>query len=332
MHLSPDIKTECPDEIFYAAKNAGLDFLVLTPHTPRRRIYSDYFLMEGYNNDVLIFAGEEADEFSGLNHVLVYGNKNWLGKTNIEKTLFFAEKNSSLLFAAHPDGKHRLFGFEIDHRWRKRDLLEFLTGLEVWSLLFDFASRTNPSNVVIRYLRFPENLRGPFSPTLNLWDSVAEKRKFVGVAGLDIHPLRYGIKCLDIKKTFSYEFVFRILRNHILTEKVLTKNAHQDIKAVENALRQGRIFFANDFLADSTGFFFGTQDRKFTMGDTVDFDDSLLIELPEQADVKIKNSAQTLSFKNTKRIIFKGKRTGPHRVEVYYKEKPWIFSNHMYLR
>ncbi|MCM8824642.1 MAG: hypothetical protein NC937_00610 [Candidatus Omnitrophica bacterium] len=320
------------NEIASAAKKAGLDFLVLTPHTPARKRNPDYFLIEGYKDGIVLIAGEEADERSGFNHVLVFGNKGWLGKTEVEKIVFSSEKESFISFAAHPDGKHRLFGFEIDHRWRKRDLLEFLTGLEVWSLLFDFASRTNPSNVVIRYLRFPENLRGPFSPTLNLWDSVAEKRKFVGVAGLDIHPLRYGIKCLDIKKTFSYEFVFRILRNHILTEKVLTKNAHQDIKAVENALRQGRIFFANDFLADSTGFFFGTQDGKFTMGDTVDLDDSLLIELPEKADVKIKNSTQTLSFKNTKRIIFKGKRTGPHRVEVYYKEKPWIFSNHMYLR
>ncbi|MCM8788816.1 MAG: hypothetical protein NC907_03390, partial [Candidatus Omnitrophica bacterium] len=112
IHLSPDIKNGQLDEIVNAAKSACLDFLALTPHTPRRERYSDYFLLEGYSNGILILAGDEADECSGLNHILFFGNKGWLGKTNIEKTLSFAEKNSSLSFAAHPDGKHRLFGFE----------------------------------------------------------------------------------------------------------------------------------------------------------------------------------------------------------------------------
>ena len=331
IHLNPDIRDDNFNIIVSGAINSGLDFLILNPHTPCRKRSLDYFLMEGYRDGVLILAGEEADEKTGLNHILVYGKKNWVGRRPLEEIVKFIENNSLISFAAHPDGKHRLFGFQNDHRWTKRHLLNFLTGIEVWSLLFDFSARTNPSNVLIRYLAFPGNLKGPSFSTLSLWDRIAKIRRFTGVSGLDIHPLRYGLKYFDIKKNFEYGSVFKILRNHILTEKRLTGNSSTDIKIIEDAFRNARVFFANDFIADSTGFFFGTEDRKSTMGDCVNSDKELLVELPEQADARIITAKKVISFKSVRRMVFKPEESGPCRIEVYYRGMPWIFSNHIYV-
>jgi len=331
VHISPGKHHDLLDEIAYDAKKASLNFLLLTPHTPSSLKHQEYFSVEGYRNNVLILAGEEADEKSGKNHILVYGNKNWLGKKPVETMVSSIKENDLLSFAAHPDGKHRLFGFESDHRWTKRHLLENLSGIEVWSLLFDFSRKTNPSNVVFRYFGFPENLDGPLSSTLKLWDRILEKRKFTGVAGLDIHHLKFGMKYLDIKKTFEYGFAFKVLRNHLLCEECLSGDIEKDIKIIAGAFKKGRLFFANDFLADSKGFFFGSEDKKITMGDSIKIGENLLVKLPEKCDVIIKNKGEEFFHKNINELIFHPKYPGWCRVEAYYKERPWIFSNPIYI-
>ncbi len=331
IHLKIDGKKEHFDEIISGAKEAGLNFFILTPHTPHLRNSTEYFSIEGYKDGVLFLAGEEADEKTTFNHLLLYGKKQWQGKQDVEKIINLLKENSCLSFAAHPDGKHRLFGFQTDHRWTKRHLLEFLTGVEVWSLLFDFASKTNPANAVFRYAGFPLNLKGPSNQTLNLWDKIAARKRFTGVAGLDIHPLRYGMEYLDIMNKISYKNVFKTLRNHILCEKKLSGDSIKDIETIVDTFRKARLFFSNDFLADSTGFFFGSEDRRFISGDKVKKGESLLIEVPEKADIFVKNSGFTEFFKDTAKVIFKAERPGPCRVEVYYRGKPWIFSNHIYV-
>ncbi|MCM8758613.1 MAG: hypothetical protein NC906_02420 [Candidatus Omnitrophica bacterium] len=331
IHLSPDLKKDFIDDIVSAAGDSRLDFMILTPHTPYRKKRADYFSIEGYRNGVLLLAGEEADEKSSLNHIIVYGVKNWFGKRNLETIVKDIEKKSLLAFAAHPDGSHMLFGLQTDHRWTKKHLLCSLTGLEIWSLLFDFASRTNPSNMIVRYFCFPQNLKGPSDSVMQLWDRVSMQKKFIGVAGLDIHPLRYGLKYLDIRKVFGYDFVFRTLRNHVLVEEKLTGRSETDVNIIVDAFKRGRVFFANDFLADSTGFFFGTQDKSKTMGDCIGMSENLLIQLPERADVRIKYPKETKFFEKIRNLVFKPEISGPCRVEVYYKERPWIFSNHLYI-
>ncbi|MGB9643299.1 MAG: hypothetical protein ACPL3Q_08920, partial [Candidatus Ratteibacteria bacterium] len=325
IHLDPEQYEKCLDEIAHYARNSGLNFFILTPHTPRNKKHSDYFHCEGYHDKVMILAGEEADEKSSFNHLLVYGKGNWVGRQPIEKIIQRVENDSLLACAAHPYGKHRIFGIESNHQWTKKDFLHSITGMEVWSLLFDFAYKTNPSNMLLRYFRFPENLTGPSWFTMRIWDKMLTERKFVGVAGLDIHPLKYGFRYLDIKKRFKYGFVFKTLRNHILVDREFTGDFSNDRSIVADAFKSGRLFFANDFLADSSGFFFGSEDKTKTMGDDILADRRLIIEVPEHASIRIKNSHKTMCFVNTKKEVIRADIEGFYRVEVYYKEKPWIF-------
>ncbi|HOL35855.1 MAG TPA: hypothetical protein PK303_09045 [bacterium] len=332
IHLNPEQYDKCLDTIAQCARNSGLNFLILTPHTPRNKKHNDYFPCEGYRNKVMILTGEEADEKSPFNHLIVYGEKNWVGRQSIQKIIKRIENNSLLAFAAHPNGKHRIFGIESNHQWTKKEFLDSITGMEVWSLLFDFASKTNPSNMILRYLCFPGNLTGPCDFTMRLWNKMLSKRRFVGIAGLDIHPLKYGFRYLDVKKRFGYEFVFKTLRNHILVDTEFTGDISMDRDIVLNAMKKGRLFFANDLLADSCGFFFGSEDKTKTMGDCFLTGERLIIEITEEADIKVVNSRETIYFEKTKRVGIKASVEGFFRVEVYYKKRPWIFSNPVYIK
>ncbi len=331
IHINPGTKRQTLESIFHDARKSGLDFLILTPHTPSKRKWNDYFSLDGYRNNVLVLAGEEADERSRLNHILIYGNRSWLGKQPVEKIVSCQRKDSLLMFAAHPDGKHRLFGFPVDHRWTKKQLFDSINGLEVWSALFDFARDTNPSNLVFRYFSFPRNFRGPTASTLRLWDTLVKKRKFVGVCGLDIHPLPRIMKHLDLKKTFGFDFVFKTLRNHILTTDKMTGDSENDRNLVVNAFKQGKIFFANDFIADSRGFFFGSHDKKKTIGDVLYPGEEILVELPEKSHVNVRINSEKIYSGDTKRLILKTGVCGACRVEAFYKGRAWIFSNPVFI-
>lgn len=332
IHLNIEKQKDFFDEIVLDAKKANLNFLILTPHTSKRKKHQNYFYSEGYKDRILVLTGEEADEKTGLNHLLLYGNRQWLGKTKVENILSSKKNKPLLTFAAHPDGKHKLFGIQTDHRWTKKNLLKDLTGLEVWSLFFDLAKNTNPSNLVYRYFSFPYKLSGPSDSVLCLWDKLLLEKKIVGVCGLDIHPLPGFIKLFDVKKRIRYGFVFKILRNHILTEEKIVYNFEKDREIVVNAFQNGRLFFANDFVADSTGFFFGSSDRKKTMGDYFSVGEELFVELPEKAFISVKCNSKTIYSGNTRKLFLKTDVCGACRVEAFYKDKPWIFSNPVFIK
>ncbi|HPP66437.1 MAG TPA: hypothetical protein PKX05_00815 [bacterium] len=332
IHINQKINKHIPDTFWAGAQKTGLDFLILSPHTPSKKQWNNYFSLEGYKNNLLVLAGEEADEKSRLNHLLIYGNKSWMGKQAIENIV--SQKNNSLLmFAAHPYGKHTLFGIPVSHKWTKKKLFDSITGIEVWSALFDFAEKTNPLNLPLRYLLFPNNFRGPSAATLRLWDDVVRRKKFfVGVSGLDMHFLPFFLQYLDLKKTFRFDFIFKTLRNHIFTQDKITGDFEKDRDIVIKAFKQGRVFFANDFIADSRGFFFGSADREKTMGDILRPEEECIVELPQKGYINIKSDSQTIYSEETKEFVFKPHICGAWRVEVFYNGKPWIFSNHLFVQ
>jgi len=331
IHINQETEKQTLESIFCEAKQSGLDFIILTPHTPFNRRWNNYFSFEGYKGGLIVLTGEEADEGSGQNHILIYGNKLWLGKKPVEEIVSH-QNNSLLMFAAHPDGQHNLFGFPVDHKWRKRNLFDFLTGLEVWSSLFDFVEKTNPSNLISRYFSFPHNLQGPSFATLQEWDRILKKRRFVGVCGLDMHTLPFLMKFLDVRKIFRFGVIFRTLRNHIFTREKTTGDFEKDRDIIVDAFRQGRIFFANDFIADSRGFFFGSSDREKTMGDFLSIEEEILVEVPEKSYINIKIGSKIVYSGDVKRLVLKPDVFGACRVEVFYKGKAWIFSNPIFIQ
>ncbi|HOL22157.1 MAG TPA: hypothetical protein PLQ41_04790 [bacterium] len=316
-----------------AGEMAGVDFIVVNNHTPKKIFlkHEKTFNKEGYYGKTLVLTGEETDDRKKQNHLLVIGGKRWYGNKDTVEDIFFEISTSDIVsFIAHPDGFHKLFLFKKEYLWENWEIDGF-TGIEVWSMLFDWARYTRIYNLPLRYFTFPENLRGPAGKVLYLWDTISLKRKVVGIAGLDIHPLPFLFQLLDINKSFRYHNIFKGLRNHLLLKEPLAGDSQEDKKKIMDCLKKGHLFFANDGLADSSGFFFGTEDGEKTMGDTVYAGTILYIKNPFKAKTKIVCNGKILYNGETELKKFTPEIPGVYRIEVELNGKPWIFSNHIRL-
>lgn len=310
---------------------ANLDFLVINSHTPKKNLsrYEKLFKKEGYYGKTLVIKGEETDDRRKQNHLLVIGGTRWYG--NREETIQVIseiKKEGCISFVAHPEGVHRLFLLKKEYHWENWETDGF-TGIEIWSMLFDWAKYTRVYNLPARYFGFPHNLKGPNPKTLSVWDTLSLKKKIVGMAGLDIHALPFIFSMVDVKRSFRYGRIFRVLRNHLLLKEPLDGNPVGDKKKILTALRNGNLFFANDLVADSYGFYFGSADEKCIMGDTAAADTVLTVKLPLKAELKILHNGQVIHEEETENTQFRAEKEGVYRVEAGFKGKPWIFSNHI---
>jgi len=138
---------------------------------------------------------------------------------------------------------------------------------------------------------------------------------------------------------FPYKVLFKSIHNHVLFPSPLVKgNSKQKIAkskvAIYEALAYGRSFIANDYHANSKGFqfFIKSGKKKFSMGDYLDFSEkiSLYVSLPvPSADIKIVCNGDVIAEIQSDKIELEIKKPGVYRVEVYYFNKAWIFSNHI---
>jgi len=319
-----------PEFLASEAEAAGLDFLFLTPHTPHRAGPRGYFSWDGYHGSVLLFAGEEADEKSRLNHLLIWGRKEWSGRRPLDEVERDLARCGAFAAIAHPRGRHRLFLRKADHRWN-RPVPACAAAIEVWSLLFDWARRTHPANVPVRYAGFPANIEGPDAGSLGFWDATLARRRITGLAGLDIHTLPFPLGFFDFGKKFEFRFVFSVLRNHVLARGRKSMDAAADQAAVIEGIRAGRVWFADDRLADSRGFFLGSADGIRTMGDAFFAGEPVKVRIPERAKIVVKKNGTTFAEMEGREMEFSPDAPGAYRVEVKYRNAPWIFANPIFV-
>lgn len=312
-------------------EKAGLDFIVINSHTPEKtpEKYKKIFNKEGYYGKTLVITAEETDDRKRQNHLLIIGEKKWYGnKDRAEDVLATIDKDVTISFVAHPEGYHKLFLIKKEHLWKNWDTDGF-TGIEIWSMLFDWAEHTRIYNLPIRYLKFPENLKGPSKSLLALWDFLSLKRKVVGIAGLDIHSLPFLFYILDINRSFRYSSIFKGLRNHLLLKEPLTGNPDRDKKEIISTLKNGSLFFANDLVADSSGFFFGSEDGEKTIGDTLPRGNTLLVKNPVKANTRMIHNGRVIWEEEVEYKDFIPELSGTYRIETEIYKRPWIFSNHI---
>ncbi len=332
IHLPIKHYNEFIDNIANDAENDSVDFIFLSPHTPEtimEKQHTDYFQKEGYYGRTMVFTGEEIDEQSDKNHIISYGQKEWVGKIGFEKSIPIINNSDGLTFIAHPFGRHRIFILNSNHCWNKGIIK--ITGIEVWSLLFDLVQNKTLFTLPYNYLRFPYNLRGPDRKTLGFWDMYLKTNKTVGIAGLDIHKLPQFLKMFDIKRAITYRFVFKVLRNHVLCKEKLTGAFEKDKSIILESVKAGRLFIANDFLMDSSGFFMENPQGNKTMGDVFSQDEEIFINLPCKALILMKMNGKVLWVKETKEYKISLKEKGVYRAEIFLGNTPWIFTNPIFV-
>jgi len=322
------------ETIVAAAKDAGLDYVVVTDHNALKAKSLGW---EGWHNGVLVIVGCEISGKSSHCVALNVTDCRKMYKLPPPEYLRKIKSQGGTALVAHPKGTvKREFGFHIAG-WDCWDNPDY-AGMEIWSYMHDWIAGCHITNLR-EYIKHPdEHIAGPSQALLELWDKLAEKRRIVGVGALDNHGANFPIRKLPWKlfKVFPHEFCFRTVRTHVLT-RPLTRKDSDDVDAFLEALVKGRCYVDYAPLGDGTGFRFTavSDGKEYQMGDQVPGGRHLefRISSPCPAEITLlRNGLAEAAAHGTQLEHSIDGRPGVYRVEARLKGRPWLFTNHIYVR
>jgi hypothetical protein len=320
-------------QIARAAKRAGVDVVLLTDHDTleaKRRGEERW-----YGDDVLVLVGEEVSP-TDRDHFLAFGIDKEINRRLTGPEICDAVANAGGFgFGAHPFSR----GSERFRRpgitFAERGCLD---GVELWSFLNDTGERLRGVRDLARMVLAPQSvIGGPPEDNLREWDELCQARRVVAIGGLDAHQFGLRIAGHVPIRLMGYARAFRQLHTHVLVEEALTRELDADRARVYQALREGRCYIANDQVAQALGFQFwadGGTDAPVPMGGERAFTEgmALHVRLPQPAHIRLLRNGQMCAEADASEIRHSIELHGVYRVEVVLREKPWIYSNPVYLR
>ncbi len=318
-----------PDEILAAAREADLDFIIMTDHdSPEIFTHG----LAGRHGKVLVIRGMEiikgcrggADRCASL---LAIGLTEYFDHRPLtfQEVVNEVRRQGGIAIVAHPRG------------WRDWSV-EGLTGLEIYDTLDDVMDKKwkFPKyffDILYSYRKFPAEtfLSIQDRPAWHLaqWDELNRTKRLTGIAGNDAHQ---NVRVLG-RQLDPYSLSFRYVTTHVLAD-ALTRDG------ILQALRAGRAYVAFDLLSDSSGFSMELHDSgpRGLMGDELPLHPALRLEtrLPRPALVLIFRNGTEVARCHCRRYVFPLPGPGVYRSEVMLqirgKWRPWILSNPVYIR
>jgi acetyl esterase/lipase len=301
-------------EVLAAAKQTGVRIVMFTDHRgPRPETW------RGLRDGVLFIAGSEDDD----------------GKLRFPE--FSAEgqpqEERALKFLTHVEERYDadlkgFAGMEICNRHTDQKLDSNMVGYlrraldnpDLWRQLVD------------NFRKYPDEVFAagcdPRAEIFAKWDRELRKGRVTGIGANDAHQnvIHKGV-------TFDpYAVSFRNLSTHILAKELTEAE-------VRHALRDGHCYVSHDWLADPTSFAFGAVNNYgvYPMGDKAPLlDGTRLVALtPVPANLKLLHGGTVVAHTYGTNLTFKAKKPGAYRLEAWLEvageERPWIYSNPVYL-
>lgn len=325
---------EVPD-IAKFADEVGLDFIMLTDHNTLRALTEGY---EKWYGNTLLLVGCEINDKENKNHYLAFGiDEAFSTRTPAKKYVAKVKELGGIGFIAHPHEK-RTHKEHPAYPWVDWEIEDF-TGIEIWNHMSEWVENLTEENKYRSFLHPLRTITAPPKETLKVWDELNFKRRVVGIGGVDAHAHKYNLVGFLEVEIFPYKVLFKSIRTHVLLDKEIKKGKSQkDIETAKwqiyNALREGRCFVANDYVAESKGFrFYAEQKGKiFNMGESISDSKNILLHvlLPgAESEIRLIRNGHLVELVKGLSAEFEINKKGAYRVEIYKDGRAWIFSNHI---
>jgi len=327
-----------------AAREAGLDFVVLSDHGDPDALSKEG---EGYIDGVMLLVGSEISTEGG--HVLALQIPDPVLRFGTEpgEVLRDIDEMKGFSLAAHPYARRPNFTWT---GWR----LPGLAGIELFNFFTGWSSQS-AYRVGVAALVHPFSSRRGLAAGLEWdpqlvekWDSILAERDLVAWAGLDAHGRvnLFG----DVHLPWpSYRQVFQTARNHLVLDGPLVGDADRDRESIYRALERGQGYMSFDGIADGSRFSFFAQggSREWPMGshvpaNLVDAGGIRLvasIQAPDGTRLRILRDGAILSETSHGTLSLGVEEPGIYRAEAHLdpifvpggREQPWIVSNPIFV-
>jgi hypothetical protein len=316
-------------EIVASANRAGLDYLIITDHHTLRHKREG---AEEWHQGTLVLVGQEISPKA--NHYLALGIEQTIKPEGMDVQEYIDEvnKQGGLGFIVHPDSSKKRSLPLKERPWSAWGAKNF-TGLELWSYMYDWLTPVNLFNLFYYILRPARAIKGPSHSALQRWDRLLQERPVVAIGGVDAHAR--NIIPLGILKVFPYFKLFSTIRTHVLVPPFKLDLDH-DRALVYSALRRGHSYLSYDYLAEASGLRFEVKgkDEEVIMGDEVRFSSGLTLTAasPRSAHLRLIRNGRVIRERKDSGLEMLLTEPGIYRLEVRLEEKPWIFTNPIYVR
>ncbi len=325
-------------ELIAAARQNGLDFVIMTEH-PQASFDTSAMTLNGKHDGVLFVNGNETSTANGDRLLLILGAANASSRRDTQQTIDEQKSNAGLSFVAYPSESQNWLSTTAE-------------GVEVYNLFSNAREIRTPVMLfdgLWSYRSYPDLLFANFfsrpDQNLRLWDNAMRdgKRKWVAIAGNDAHS-NVGLSLNDSSgqqligiKLDPYERSFRVVRTHVL----LKKGTDLTRESLMQALSGGHCYISFDIFADAKGFNFSISRSDRTMGDEISADAQtrFTVKVPVPARVVLIKDGNFVDQRTGASVEFSPDGPGVYRVEAYLDSlpspvtgRPWIISNPIYVR
>ena len=328
------------EEILAAAHNNQLNFVVMTEHVSAN-FNTAAMTLKGVHGGVLFVNGNEVAARNGERLLVAPGDERSNDSGNVQA--------AELIQKVH--GENRLAFVAYPHDFKSWS--EPFDGIEIYNV-YTNAREINPLIMFFdglwSYRAYPDLLFARFfdrpNGSLQQWDQLTSSgRKVTAVAGNDAHAnigfrmnsssgKRFPVVQLD-----PYERSFRLVRLHVL----VPNSATLTVEALLSALRDGHCFIGFDIFGDSSGFAFtaASANQQRIQGDEVALVDDLKLSVAAPVSSRVvlyRNGNVIQDDRAVTKREYPVTEKGVYRVEVFLPQlpivgdKPWIFSNAIYVR
>lgn len=323
-------------EIAEYANEVGLDYIILTDHNTLRALKEGY---EGWYDSTLLLVGCEINDKENKNHYLAFGiNENPSTRLPAKEYVRRVKDAGGIGFIAHPHEERSSMEEHPPYPWTDWSIDEF-TGIEIWNHMSEWMEGLTEQNKYNYFMHPLRSIESPPGKTLKVWDELNQRRKVVGIGGVDAHAHKVNLLGFFEVEVFPYKVLFKSIRTHILTDRKLPskdsdKNLSETKKIIYNTFEQGRLFVANYYHGDATGFRFFAESGGtiYHMGDSIELSDNIKLRvlLPNVVGtIKLLCNGEVIDEVDNYDAEFRIESPGAYRVEVYVDGKAWIYSNHI---
>ncbi|MCX7875977.1 MAG: CehA/McbA family metallohydrolase [Melioribacteraceae bacterium] len=323
-------------EIVESAKECELDFLIITDHNTLRALNEGF---EKWYGNILLLVGCEINDKQNLNHLLAFGiNETISTRIPAKEYTKIVNESGGIGIIAHPFEKRSSMKEHPPYPWTEWESEDF-HGIEIWNHMSEWMEGLTEQNKYNYFLHPLKSIVAPTSETLQKWDELNQKRKVVGIGGVDAHAHKVNLLGFVELEVFPYKVLFKSIRTHVLLDTSLENSKLKNDflfakEKIYNSIKEGNCFVSNYYHGDAKGFRFYAKHKGkiFPMGSSIDFTNGieLKIEVPnENPSIKLIHNGNEIANENKSKLNYKINEKGAYRVEVYLNENAWIFSNHI---
>lgn len=313
------------ESISKAAKNAGLDWIIVTDH-------NSFEIEEGIYNGVYVIKGEEISP-KDENHYLALGiNKYIQPNVNAKHNIEAVKLNGGFGFAAHADESDYRRNSHQPIKWTNKNITP--DGVEIWNWFSEWADNLNDRNIfslAYAYL-FKHNLvKEANATTIKWWDKLnnTSDKIIPAIGGIDAHALK--IKGYVIPVTiFPYQDMFKTIVNVISSDKPFAKDFETRKSQILNAIKAGQNLLINKAVSKEIPVIkISNKNQVAISGESINLDNETLlnVQTKKKGSIKIFHNGKEIKSVISNGIKMLLNEVGKYRVEIKFGKRGFAYSN-----